>query len=167
MTTYSHKLRAFTIIETMVALVLTALAISFVYAAVRFVKQHQDGLAKQLDTFGEFNRLHSALQTDAGMANELQISEMGIELNLADRSILYHAVDSVCIRYAGALADTFRIRVDSVAYWFEGQRRETTGNTIDEGTIYVSMHSQSLPIAIYKRYDAASLIKLTQSTSHE
>lgn len=166
MSNHQHKLRAFTIIETMVALVLTALTISFVYVGIRFAQQQSNTLTRQLDTFGEFNRLHRALQTDAERTGEIRYGDRQLTLYGGDR-IIYYAVsdsDSLCIRHEGSAADTFYIRVDSVASWFGGRRLEGVAEPVaDQAALYVQVRDRSLPITINKQYDAATLMRLTQN----
>ncbi|SEK54907.1 PulJ/GspJ family protein [Parapedobacter koreensis] len=164
MTTCKHRLRAFTIVETMVALVLTALAISFVYAAIRYVQRQRDTLSGQLDRYGEFNRLHGALQADADDADEIRYNADGIDFYRDHRAIQYLVSDSLCIRHEGIVADTFRIRVDSVGCWFAGQRLETAGQLADQGVLSVAIADRPLTITVSKWYDAATLIQLTQPT---
>ncbi|WP_257668265.1 PulJ/GspJ family protein [Parapedobacter tibetensis] len=167
MTNRKHiRLKAFTVIELMVALVLTALAISFVYAGIRFVHRQNTALTQQLAHFDEFNRLHRALQSDANGADEIRYYGTGIDFQSRDKAVSFIPIDSVCIReVSGVAADTFNIRVDSMACWFEGMRLEGTGSPLDRAAIHVSVFGNPLAIALEKVYDAATLIDLTSSTN--
>lgn len=164
MNNHQHKLRAFTIMETMVALVLTALTISFVYAGIRFAQRQGNTVTRQLDTFGEFNRLHRALQADTERTGEIHYRDRELSFLTPERTIGYVLSDSLCIRREGAIADTFDIRIDSAASWFERTRLEgTTGLMADQVALYVRVRDRSLSITITKQYDAATLMRLTQT----
>ncbi|MFC3197335.1 type II secretion system protein J [Parapedobacter deserti] len=163
MSIHQHKLQAFTIIETMIALVLTALTISFVYAGIRFAQRQGDTMAQQLESFGEFNRLHRALQADTKRSGEIRYRDSELSFLAGDRIIEYVLGDSLCIRHEGFIADTFHIRIDSVASWYDRSRlKGTTGLLADQAALYVQVRGRSLPITIYKQYDAATLMQLTQ-----
>ncbi|MBK1442017.1 prepilin-type N-terminal cleavage/methylation domain-containing protein [Parapedobacter sp. ISTM3] len=159
-----HRLHAFTMVEIMVALVLTALAISFVYTAVRLVQRQSDTLASQLDRYGEFNRFHRALQADAEDADEMQYNGTGIDFIGRQRLVQYSVSDTLCVRHEGMVADTFRIRADSLRCWFGGQQLETAGQVVDLSIFSVSIEDKPLSITISKWYDAATLIRLIQAT---
>ncbi|MFC7526920.1 type II secretion system protein J [Parapedobacter sp. GCM10030251] len=155
-----HKLPAFTIMETLVALVLTALTISFVYVGIRFVQRQGGVLSQQLDTFGQFSQFHHVFQADAGRADQIRYRPpLGLEFHNENRTILYTASDSVCIRDNGLTADTFQIRVDSIACWFGGARQEVEGGLVDQGTFFISVSDRSLPLSIQKHYSSETLIQ--------
>lgn len=163
----STRLRAFTVIELMVALVLTALAISFVYAGLRFVQRQSNGLTQQLTGFEEFNRLHTALQADAIQADEIWYSEHGIDFHSPLRTVRFAPLDTVCIRQvSGLTTDTFHIRVDSIACWFLNENRHGAPGPIDEASIHVALQGHPLPITLRKAYDAHTLFTLTNYTDY-
>ncbi|SFC23352.1 prepilin-type N-terminal cleavage/methylation domain-containing protein [Parapedobacter composti] len=161
------NLRAFTILEMMVALVLTALAVSFVYAAIRFVQGQGDALAARLGAFGEFNRLQRALQTDARAAAEIRYNGAGIDFLADDMATHYLLLDSHCVRLTAAVADTFRIRVDSLACWFAGERQMAMQGMADETAFFVNVHGHAVPLSVQKHYDAATLTRLTDTITTE
>jgi len=155
-----HKLPAFTIMETMVALVLTALTISFVYVGIRFVQRQGGILSHQLDTFGQFSRFHRVFQADAGRADEVRYhSPRSLAFYNENRVVLYTASDSLCIRDNGFAADTFQIRVDSIACWFGGMRQEVVDGLVDQSTFYVSVSDKSLPLSIQNHYSSETFIQ--------
>lgn len=155
-----HKLPAFTIMETMVALVLTALTISFVYVGIRFVQRQSGVLSQQLDKFGQFSQFHLVFQADAGRADEIRYHPpLGLEFHNENRTILYTASDSLCIRRDGLAADTFQIRIDSIACWFSRERQDAGGGLVDQGTFFISVSDKSLPISIHKHYSSETLIQ--------
>ncbi|MGK6353467.1 PulJ/GspJ family protein [Parapedobacter sp. DT-150] len=163
MNSHQHRLQAFTIMEMMVALVLTALAVALVYAGLRFVQRQGEQFSRQLGDFGEVNRLHSAIQTDAGAAGELRREESGLAFYRKDKLIQYSIMDSICVRYDGTVADTFHVQVDSLGGWFLGRRQESIGGVLDHATLYAAPGNRHLSIVVRKQYDAATLIHLTDS----
>ena len=160
MTPNPHKLAAFTIMETLVALVLTALTISFFYVGIRFVQRHGGVLAQQLNTFGHVSQFYHVFQADAGRADEVRYHPpLGVEFRNRNHTIIYTASDSLCIRDNGISADTFRIRIDSITCWFSRARQTVGDGLIDQGTFFISVSNGSLPISIRKHYSSETLIE--------
>ena len=163
MSAQKHRIPAFTVIEVMVALVLTALVISFIFGGIRFLQRQSDTLVRRLEISGEVDRFYRALQTDANRASEIRCGIDEMEFSGKDSTIYYQLNDSVSIRKADLLADTFRIRIDSLACWFAGGKQEPDHDQVDEICIYLSQNNRPVPIWIRKHYDMATRMRLTDS----
>lgn len=161
----NNRISAFTVIETMVALVLTALAISFIFTGIRLVNRQNETLTSQLAASGEIDRLYHALQTDTYRASEIRRFPEGLVFRMADTSVYYLNGDSLCIRRIGHLTDTFRIQIDSMAYWLLNKQQENQSGAIDACSMYVIRNDRSTPLLIRKTYDMATLMYLTDSTT--
>ncbi|MEC3878630.1 PulJ/GspJ family protein [Parapedobacter sp. 10938] len=161
----NRRIPAFTVIETMVALVLTALVISFIFTAMRWVNRQSGTLTAQLAASGEMDRLYHALQTDTDRSSEIRRFPDGLVFRRADTSVYYLNVDSLCIRRIGHLTDTFRVQIDSLAYWFLNSRQETPRGVVDACSMYVTRNNRATPVFIRKTYDMAALMYLTDSTT--
>src|SRR5690606_31104272 len=156
----NNRIAAFTVIETMVALVLTALALSLIFTGIRFVNSQSETFTSHLAASGETDRLYHALQADANRAAEVRQFPGGLDFRKADTSVYYFATDSLFVRQTDHLADTFRIRIDSIAYWFLNRRQEGQSETVDECSIYVTGNQHAAPLLIRKTYDVATLMCL-------
>ncbi len=163
MSASKNRIAAFTIMEVMVALVLTALAMSFIFAGIRFVQRQSASLTHQLEASGEIDRFYYALQTDVHRTSEIRYQQDGIVFSEMDTAIHYLPADSICIRYTRHLTDTFRVSIDSISCWFAGRRQETQGGPIDELSVYLTQHNRPLSVWVQKPYDMAARMRLTDS----
>ncbi|MEC3882011.1 PulJ/GspJ family protein [Parapedobacter sp. 10938] len=161
----SNKLNAFTIMETMVALVLTGLVIVMVYSSIGTLLQQADTLAAKLNNFGELNRLQQALMTDNRDAQTLYFNGESVEFKRPAINITYVLTDSLCIRKTELTSDTFHVHVDSTAFWFEGSRQNTFGGMVDAGTIFITKSGTCYPITFAKHYGSNTLISYLSSKS--
>ena len=158
-----NRLAAFTVIEMMVALALTALAIALIFSAFRLIEGQRAALADQFSSSAEIDRLYRSLQTDTRRATAIRRSSNGLGFQSTGVSIHYLLSDSLCIRQVNQLPDTFRVQVDSVAYWFLRKRQQQEMGAVDECGIYLSTSTGSSPLLIHKTYDMATLMQLTDS----
>ena len=164
----NYRLSAFTVIEVMVALILTALAISLIFTGIRLAKRQSDTLMGQFTDSGEIDRLYAALQADASRASEIRRLPQGLDFRRADTIVLYLFADSLCVRKIGHSTDTFCVQIDSMACWFLNKPRENQLGVVDECTLQVSINNRSAPLLVRKTYDMATLMGLTDSTdNHE
>src|SRR3546814_7124539 len=85
----NNRISAFTVIETMVALVLTALAISFIFTGIRLVNRQNKTLTSKLAASGEIDRLYHELQTATYRASEIRRFPEELVFRKADTFVDY------------------------------------------------------------------------------
>lgn len=160
----NYRLSAFTVIEVMVALILTALAISLIFTGIRLAKRQSDALAHRFTASGEIDRFYAALQTDASRASEIRRFPEGLDFRRTDTSVLYLVADSLCVRKIDHITDTFHVQIDSMACWFLNKRQENQLGVVDECSLQVTINNRSAPLLVRKTYDMTTLMDLTDST---
>ncbi len=157
MNAHRYRIAASTIIEMMVALVLTALAISFIYAGYRYIQRQGNGVTQHLLAFGEVDRFYRALQADNLAADEIRYGSYGIDFGTGEaREVVYLVADSLCIRQTGQATDTFRVQLDSLVCWLADERQETERGLVDACYFYLHQNGKPVPLVVRKTYDAAA-----------
>lgn len=161
MTRPHHTLRAYTIIETLIAMSLTALTIGLILTSIRLIDAHQRQFRRKMDVYTEYMRLHNALQKDTHHAENIGIVDHAITFMRDGKFIRYHRLDTLYIRQERGLTDTFHIRTDSIDSWFLAQRLTDSTGPLDEATLFLHIDGNLHSISISKRYDAAMTMRLT------
>lgn len=159
-----NRLKAFTLMETLMALVLTSILIALIYAGIRRMHHYLIIVKKQTADSSEFHRFQHAIYTDAYRANALYCLPQGIRFILPDTEVEYTWQDSIGLRQTSLDTDTFQVTVNEQLCWFFQEPVSPKETAIAEVSHISTNHKhRHVTLSINQQYDAETLIRLTSA----
>lgn len=127
-----RRLNAFTILELLVVLVISALLFGMAYAALQLVLRQQRVIERKSAMLGQISTWQALLAADFGTSRTVEVAQDRIRCQRPDGPVFYtySYPDSALVRAQGEVVDTLRLPIRQCRYFWQGQPR-TTG-LIDE-----------------------------------
>lgn len=155
-----NKVRAFTLFELVVGMLLAAVVIGMVYQAWFIISRVYDGYLVRGRAQSEllvFRKIFTA-DVDKARRMEYQSGEITLLDTLNEPSLRYQVRDSMVIRLA-AVQDTFKLKGLSVKTSFEGADQEE--GLIDAINFSFYAKKDRVRIDVKKQYSSEQLFKTT------
>jgi prepilin-type N-terminal cleavage/methylation domain-containing protein len=159
-----HRVKAFTIIEMTVAMLISAIVIAFTYTAysilsksyAMFVNKNRD-----METIIQLDRL---LRKDFSKAASIYRTENGLTLKDSSSMVSYEMNESGIIR-KGIVPDTFKVQISQPLATFENRPIATSvddssANLIDDFSFILLFRNEKIPYHYHKSYSSANLIQI-------
>jgi len=164
------KVRAFTIMELTVAMLISAIVISITYTAYLIVSKSYKSFSGKNEKMAAVLKLDELLKKDFLRSERVEKDTSGIDIYYPKRTVKYKFDSASVIRLAGR-TDTFRVKTDSISTLFEGKEVQLLGdsaenNRIDELTLPVILQNQKLTYYYHKVYSSENLINRTSNALH-
>jgi Tfp pilus assembly protein PilE len=158
----SHKVKAYTILELAITMLLSALVISIAYTAYRMVNQSYLSFTIKNNHSADLMRLDNLLKKDFFRADQITCDSAGILCHLKDHSVCYIFTRDFIIRKAG-LTDTFKFKVENITPWYSSQQlqealSESTGHYVDALDFNLIFRDEKVPFTYHKCYSSTELI---------
>lgn len=152
------RLKAFTILELLVVLVVSSLLFSMAYAALRAVQRQQHHIELKSALLGQVSSWQTALTADLAAGTVVQVASDRITCQRPNGPIvyIYSYPDSTLVREQGELVDTFPVPVRVCAYFWQGQLR--TEGLIDEISLFGVAARDTFYLQARARYAAQQLV---------
>jgi len=152
------KLKAFTVIEMIVALILVAIVVSIAFAALSLTNKQLYSFQRRSSTMSDYRLLQNALSQDIRHAERVTGQARTLRCTKDRWQVLYTFEDSVIIRQDTALStDSFFFKVDAVFMGFEGALQQEEGGLIDEIRLFLKQKKEAFIVHQRKSYDAGTL----------
>ncbi|MCB2411143.1 PulJ/GspJ family protein [Hymenobacter lucidus] len=159
MLTRTLRLRSFTLVELMLALVLSALIFGMAYAGLRIVQQQQQLFQQKAQILGQVSTLQTVLIRDFDRASSITAVDNRVQCTQQARMVEYHWLDSVVTRQQGEVTDTFQLPLLSVDYYFQAQPQQA--GLIDEVALAVVVLKDTFHLQAATTYSAGQLLLRT------
>lgn len=119
MCTKLKRIKAFTLSEMMVVLVITSIVVGMAFSVLQLVQQHLQGIQHNYGNHTQVNLLRQALWIDLNRFNHVYYDRNTQQLFFTNEmgSLSYRFEDSFIIRDI----DTFRVKVAEKAFFFENR----------------------------------------------
>lgn len=158
----STKVKAFTIMEITVAMLISAIVIGMAYTCFNIIYQQYHTFNTKQAELVEIDQLNKVLQHDFDKAEIILQDNDDIVLKNKDDQLTYHIQPDYILRIANAV-DTFKVNTQEVTRYFEGQTLDTESdlpenNRIDELSFTIIYHNEKIPYYYFKQYSSQDLI---------
>jgi len=166
----NKKIRAFTIMEVTIAMLLSAIVISITYAVFTIVTHSYHSYQRKHEDMAAVLRLDELLQKDFEHAEIITKDTDGIAFKNGALQTKYRFYKDFVLR-TGAITDTLKVKTDSINTSFESITVNTIGTTkeenrIDEFTMLVTLHKEKIPYYYHKIYSSVNLINRKHHALH-
>lgn len=162
------KLKAFTIMELVVAMLISSIVVSIAYAGFRLVSAQLRSMEHHSGEGNRFLRLNQALQTDLDKSARVIRQEDGFVCERGDGRVRYQLTDTAIIRWLeDGRVDSFGFKGVQTSLWFEGEPQDRNGQLVDALHGQLVTSTDSLPLYITKAYDRQTLFYLENKPTDE
>ncbi|QHS56501.1 prepilin-type N-terminal cleavage/methylation domain-containing protein [Mucilaginibacter sp. 14171R-50] len=158
----NKHLKAFTLTEMIMVMLLTAIVVAMAYEVLRIVYKTHAAFAAKNERVNDVERLEHWLRRDFQKAEVILGNDHSVRLLSTGDTVSYVFADSLVIRRA-VRVDSFRIATSDLVTAFRAQPVQAAGEQmpIDELTFSILLEKQQLPENFFKWYSATQLINLT------
>jgi prepilin-type N-terminal cleavage/methylation domain-containing protein len=150
------RLSAFTLLELLVALVVTALLVGMGYAALRLVQGQQRAITRRTALLGQLSTWQALLATDFAAGTAVEATADEVRCFRRTGLVVYRWQDSTLLRTQGELTDTFPSPVREYAYFWQGLPRQQ--GLLDELTLTTVTAQDTFYLQARAQYAAHALV---------
>jgi hypothetical protein len=156
------KLKAYTLLELTIAMLLTGLVISITYASYNLIVKSHLSFSKKNNELTVLTTLDYLLKKDIAQAVLITKTATGIILIKRDVRVHYQFQPDFIVRVT-TRSDTFKVKTDDIIATFEGTPVNDNPEPqkldhIDELQFNVHFHQEKIPYIYHKVYSAVNLI---------
>ncbi|WP_345954242.1 prepilin-type N-terminal cleavage/methylation domain-containing protein [Mucilaginibacter sp. PAMB04168] len=162
-----HRFAAFTIMELMVAMLISALVITITYTAYGIASRAYSSYNQKHLEMAGLIRLDELLRRDTEKATLILHGAGTLHFSKPKDTVVYRFEPDKILRVAG-ITDTFRVKADGLSYQFENQplASQESIEITDEISFSVQLRARIFPYHYHKRYSAADLLNLPPHAQH-
>ena len=149
-----HKIKAFTVNEMLVVLLITSLVVGMAFSVLQLVQRQMYGISGNYEKNTELNLLRQSLWIDFNQFDGAWYDPTGQELIFANelRTITYQFRDELVIKER----DTFRIKILDRYRYFNGESKFS--GEIDALDLYAGRKESGHRIFVFKKKSATSYL---------
>lgn len=153
-----HYIPAFSIVEVLVSLAITAIIIGLIFGIFTIVSQQIISFKEQNEYIADYNRLSYSINKSIFESEKMQFTESGLFFKTYDGdTLLYQKQDDYLIRKSEQFTDTFKlafqkIQLDTVA-------NETKSKVFQKLEIQLEANKQNFTLNFYKPIYAHDFLK--------
>lgn len=147
---FSKKIKAFTVSELSIVLLLTSIVVGLAFMVLGLVQQQMGAIQTNFNTTLEINKLETALWLDFNRYPIIRFNESENRLVLKNEldSVTYVLAESYCIKDQ----DTFPVQLENKHFYFDGKEVKT--HPIDAMKLTTTIPFQNRELFIYVNNDA-------------
>jgi len=153
----SRRLKAFTLVELLVTLALSAIVVTMAYAAYWRLSSLRTTFERRVATVSRVNDLHYQLLLDFKRAQAVRFDGQRLRFHQPHGGASYTFTSSAITRLQQELHDSLPVRFVRPLCYFQGQPRDT--GLIDELSLQVRIASDTFYLHGVTRYSAAQLLQ--------
>jgi len=166
----SGKVKAFTIMELTIAMLISAIAIGISYAIFLIVSHSYQSYVTKNMRVSEAQRLDATMRMDFDRGLLVSKDTSGIKIQFPSGQVIYK-FDTASVVRITATSDTFKVKTDSIGFSFEGKafsEYQTPGpqNRIDQLDVTTLLENQKITYHYHKIYSSADLINIDVHAIH-
>lgn len=146
----NSKIKAFTLSEMIVVLILTSIVVGLAFSVLNLVQKHMISIQQNYANTSALNKLETSLWLDINRYSKVEYNNLENELKFATAidSITYLFSDNHIIKGI----DTFPIPVKQKQFYFDGEHIEN--GEIDAIKLETNKTFQNQQLFIFKKNDA-------------
>jgi type II secretory pathway pseudopilin PulG len=155
------NLKAFTLLEVSLGMVLMSFVIGFAYSALSIIQQNAHNHGTVQMQLLELNRFYALFKRDFDDSKEARLSTQTVDILKPDgRTIRYVFDELEPLRIDGAAADTFRFETEEMACLFNREPQFLNGQLIDEFRLTAYVEEEPYYYHFHKSYAADLLLQI-------
>lgn len=156
----TKKIKAYTLMEITVAMLLVAVCMSICYAGYGLIEAYFKEFQKKNAITQDILALNNTMDRDFLKAIYLIRTTDGIDLQCPEHQISYHFGENAVLRTVSELrTDSFYLRPANIGFQFKGKEANEQ-DTVDQVSFYLDTDGQpKIPVTKRKLYSAQDLLR--------
>ena len=159
------RLSAFTLLELLITMAVSAVLLSMAYLALRIVERQQYASVRTLQELRQANTLQWLLARDFRRAQRVSMQGGELRCELPGYVVSYQLQDFGLLRQQLEVTDTFDLPVLRERYWLQGHPLPTTGGLLDEVSLTLRFRHDTLHLQAHTWYDATQLLSAASTAT--
>ena len=156
---FKQKVRAFTIMEVTVTMLIAAIVVMIVYTAYRIIGKSYTDYDQKNKMISELVVADKILKKDFSDALDIKQTSDGIELSMQEGQISYVFGEKFIVRNQNQLRlDTFDLTNNKVVLKFKNSEAGVD-HSIDNLSLNCIFNKRNITLSYYKVYSAEQLLK--------
>jgi len=165
-----HRVKAYTLMEITVAMLVSAIVISITYSAYSIVSRSYIAYKTKNDRLAVLERLDELLKRDFSHADSILKTDNGILVFSSGDSINYE-LDTAFVTRVSTIIDTFKVKTTDAVTSFENtpvtvSSPDKKQNRIDDLDFTLLFENEKIPYHYHKDYSSANLIERNPNAIH-
>lgn len=146
----AHKIKAFTLSEMIIVVLLTVIVVGLAFSVLQLVQKHMYAIKNNFENSTNVTLLEQSLWIDINRSNSIQYNDYEEKLHFLSEidTVTYDFEKSYIIKET----DTFNVSITDMFFYFEG--KETTKENIDAFKLITDKEFQNRALFISKQNDA-------------
>lgn len=161
------RLKAFTLLEMTLAMVLTSLVVAMGYSATDIVQAQLTNFRSTQSKLVDVQRLYSELALDFDRAETVRLGDEQLIINLEKEHLTYRWETGTIYRVQQEQIDSFQLQLVDHECYFQQALVEQTAKPIDGLEMTLSLDGEAWNLRWEKQYSAATLMQLEKEVSDE
>lgn len=153
-----YTLKAFTLMELLVGMVISSIVIAFGYSTYAIIYKQYLSYKSVKTTVVETMQLHTTMSNDFNNAECITFGENKLKLSGPDKLLMYNFIDSLVIRSEKEMSDTFQLAANDIqttSVFNHGINNDTLINSLQ---FNISVFDNKEHFTFTKKYSAHILM---------
>lgn len=153
----NHYIKAFSIVEVMVSMVITAIIVGLIFGVFTIVSEQIMTFKKENEQTADFNRLSYSLSKAVFDSEKMIARENGVFFQTYDGdTIFYQKEEAYLIRKAPTFTDTFKIQLNEIR--IDSVFNSKKSKVFQKLELQLIINENNVPLRFYKPIYANQLI---------
>lgn len=166
----NHRVRAFTIMELTIAMLISGIVIGITYTAYTIIIKTYTSFHQKNDAMAELVRLDQLLKRDIAHADLLLKSADGISMQSDSVLVTYNFQPTFIVRTSGII-DTFKVVAVDLNTSFENEpviefAESPEQNRLDDVSFSLNFQEEKIPYHYHKNYSSLNLFNRNPNAVH-
>lgn len=150
----NSKIKAFTVSEMVVVLILSSIVIGLAFSVLTLIQNHMTGIQYNFSKNTEINKLEQALYLDFNRYSEIEYNDLENTLEFKNELdyIEYRFEETKIIKGI----DTFKVETQNMKVFFDGNQIQN--GLVDSLKLETSETYQSQTVFVFKKNDATQFL---------
>ena len=153
----SNYIKAFSIVEVMVSMVITAIIVGLIFGVFTIVSEQILRFKKENEQTADFNRLSYSLSKSVFDCEEMIVRDSGVYFQTYDGDVIFYKKEAAyLIRKALTFTDTFKIQLDEIR--IDSVFNSNKSKVFQKLELQFFINENKVPLRFYKPIYANQLI---------
>lgn len=157
-----RKVSAFTIMETVIVLLLTAIILAITYGVLQIVQNRYMDYTQKNSDIVKIDQLHSLLNRDFALSKRIAWDYDNL-ICIQDSLEIYYLFEStMIIREQASIQDTFAFEHNKPEIFFQKKPCLDKARILDEFSFRIAYEEEIYPFYFRKEYDLMTLMEINE-----
>ena len=148
-----RRIKGFTLLELVVVMILTGIAVTLVYRAYIYISQTYSVYVDSRERILELGEFQTVFQGDLDAAEKADAGQNKISLLFDQKLIHYHFIDSMVVREQKSRLDTFQIGLQQHQFYYH----ENQAGGLTDVKLKLKYKDEDISLYFDRAFDVQSL----------